>query len=414
MKSTLLFILLFYLVPIYSQTFNSTISEIVNQVSLDSLVKHVRILSGEDSVLIDGKKHLITNRISNTKQPETKAHYLASRYLLDYLNRYLSEVYEQDYLFRSDTIRNIIGVQEGITHPEKKVIISGHYDSILWTYIDTLAPGADDNASGTAVVLESARLFSQIETDFTIYFILWDWEEVGCTGSENFVFEDVTKDDIIYMINLDMIGYDVQDSGYVDLYYGDDKNPLIFIVDSINTLYDIQLRLLNYFINGPGDVVPFIQADICPTLMFLQRYRYYIDDNPYYHTKNDKIEHFNLNYYHKVAKLGIATTLEIALNGIPSSIKNDNNILKHFKVTQNYPNPFNNSTTIAYSVPNTGFITFSVFDLKGNKLDEIILKVNLKERNYIQYNAGRMPSGLYLYQLKYENYLVTKKMIIMK
>ena len=156
-------------------------------------------------------------------------------------------------MFREDTIRNIIAIQEGKTYPDKKIIISGHYDSIAWTYRDTaLAPGADDNASGAAAVLEAIRLISQIETAYTIYYILWDWEEDGCQGSENFVFEDTSRTDLMAMINLDMIAYDTLDSGIVDVYCEGVENPLIKIVTNVNSVYGVNLILKFWYFNGPS------------------------------------------------------------------------------------------------------------------------------------------------------------------
>lgn len=69
------------------------------------------------------------------------------------------------------------------------------------------APGADDNASGAAVVLEAARLLSSIQTPYTIIFALWDEEEIGLIGSANYARHAVQSgEQILGIVNMDMLG----------------------------------------------------------------------------------------------------------------------------------------------------------------------------------------------------------------
>ena len=67
---------------------------------------------------------------------------------------------------------NVIGVLPGAATPGQLVIIGGHYDS-------DDNPGADDNASGTAGVMEAARVMSQYSFDHSLMFVAWDGEEKG-------------------------------------------------------------------------------------------------------------------------------------------------------------------------------------------------------------------------------------------
>lgn len=86
-----------------------------------------------------------------------------------------------------------------------------------------------------------------------------------------------------------------------------------------------------------------------------------------------------------------------------------------FKLENNYPNPFNPSTTINFAIPSEGFTELKVFDILGREVD-ILLKENLKAGNYsVKFNAGRdFASGIYIYTLRSNNYLATKKMILLK
>jgi Zn-dependent M28 family amino/carboxypeptidase len=90
------------------------------------------------------------------------------------------------------------------------IIISAHYDSTTQdsNNITARAPGADDNASGVAAVLELARILSSIDLKNSIQFVLFSGEEQGQWGSRNYakhLYDNNTKIDLL--INLDMIGY---------------------------------------------------------------------------------------------------------------------------------------------------------------------------------------------------------------
>lgn len=102
------------------------------------------------------------------------------------------------------------------------ILITAHYDAIGlrtagW---DTLwnggpAPGADDNASGTAAVMEAARILSGLDLPFDLEFVLFSAEELGRLGSIHYVSEcgESCADEILGVINADMIGYSGNGTG---------------------------------------------------------------------------------------------------------------------------------------------------------------------------------------------------------
>jgi hypothetical protein len=98
---------------------------------------------------------------------------------------------------------NVVGQHTGITRPDDIYIIGAHYDSISY---DSLAPGADDNASGVAAVLEIARLVSEWPSEATVRFIAFDKEEWGLYGSVAYVISHYTES-IRGMVCLDMLAY---------------------------------------------------------------------------------------------------------------------------------------------------------------------------------------------------------------
>lgn len=111
---------------------------------------------------------------------------------------------------------NVVGELTGTTTPEKIYIIGGHYD-----HLEGDRPGGDDNASGTAGVLEAARVLSQYRFESTIRFIAFNGEEDGLVGSKDYVDNHVIPggENIVGMINMDMIlrpGSDVDPHTVID------------------------------------------------------------------------------------------------------------------------------------------------------------------------------------------------------
>ena len=89
-----------------------------------------------------------------------------------------------------------------------------------------------------------------------------------------------------------------------------------------------------------------------------------------------------------------------------------------FKIEQNYPNPFNPSTTIKYSIPKLSFVTIKIYDLLGCEVATLVNEEKPAGNFALRWNAasaaGGLPSGVYFYQLRAENFVETKKMILLK
>jgi len=103
--------------------------------------------------------------------------------------------------------RNIVATKTGLVNPQRQYILCGHYDSISWMPWEE-APGADDNASGVAAVMEIARILKDYHFRSTIKFICFSAEEVGHLGSRHYAEEALREgDQIAGVLNLDMIAY---------------------------------------------------------------------------------------------------------------------------------------------------------------------------------------------------------------
>ena len=109
-----------------------------------------------------------------------------------------------DAIVEDSTSQNVIGTYKSNNNPEgKKVIIGAHYDGVN-------TPAANDNASGTALIMEIARIIAEqkVELPFDLEFIAFGAEEIGLIGSDQYAYS-MTQDEkrnTLFMINFDMVG----------------------------------------------------------------------------------------------------------------------------------------------------------------------------------------------------------------
>jgi len=110
-----------------------------------------------------------------------------------------------------------------------------------------------------------------------------------------------------------------------------------------------------------------------------------------------------------------APTSTLVFKGLITS--SENNLFKipeEFALLQNYPNPFNSITTINYSVPTEIFVTIKIYDVLGKEVTAIV-EENKQAGNYkVQFNASKLVSGIYYYRMQADNYITTKKFILLK
>ena len=131
--------------------FDSSIYKIIQNTNLDSLVTSLRILTGEDSLWIDGDSVSLKNR--SYENNDNSAEFLKYK-----LKNYGLETVVQPF---NVTGKNICGIQTGCLYPDQYYIICAHYDAVT-DY------AADDNATGVATVLEAARILTKYDLKYSL------------------------------------------------------------------------------------------------------------------------------------------------------------------------------------------------------------------------------------------------------
>jgi len=100
------------------------------------------------------------------------------------------------------------------------------------------------------------------------------------------------------------------------------------------------------------------------------------------------------------------------ISATPGSLSGE--IPREFVLRQNFPNPFNPTTTFEFALPQAGFATLKIYDLLGREVASVV-EGNLEARWYqVTWNAGNLPSGVYLYTLAAPNFSDTRKLLLMK
>jgi hypothetical protein len=219
------------------------------------------------------------------------------------------------YPFLEGYSDNVIAELPGSVDPSKIVILSAHYDSRSTDLKDPnmRAPGADDNGSGTANVLELARLFtkSSLKFKYTIRFCSWSGEEGGLLGSRAYAKEMKEKNvNIIAVLNSDMLGWTLPNTsitlGMKDRYT---YVPLLELVNNLTNLYVPELGL-GYSPSCCSDHQSFFEQGY-PAVGYFENVGS-ASDYPHYHKSTDLPQYVNFGQVALISQAIAAATATIA------------------------------------------------------------------------------------------------------
>lgn len=288
--------------PIGIDPEDSSIRAVLTKTNIDSLKLSVEQLSGKVGIFINGETDTITSRHSESDYNEMAADFLHQK-----LQSYGLEVETQAF---DDSGENVIAIQRGTKFPTQYYMICGHYDSMP---NPDSAPGADDNASGTATVLEAARILSELSSEYSIIYALWDEEEQGLLGSRAFVQTAIANRDTIQgIINIDMIGWDSNFDGraLISVQKTGNSEEMGIRAAEIAVQYNLALNPIVADFRLSSDNISFWERGYSAIAI---SEHFGVDFNADYHTRHDRIENFNMSYFHNCAKMAIATLADLAV-----------------------------------------------------------------------------------------------------
>ncbi len=301
-----------------------------------------------------------------------------------------SHIHNGSLQYDTTTIQyNVIAIKVGNVEPNKTNIICAHYDdAVINGAPEVYAPGANDNASGVAVLFETARIMNQINytPKRNIEFIAFAAEELinfGSSGSINYANQAYAQNKQIEMVvNNDAIGnYD--GTWRISIYGLVGFESLANLMSSMRTQYTTLAEDKRILTSLQGtDCQPFYTKGYGTVL---------ISDagsSPVIHTNNDIIDSCEIYYIAEVIKVPLAAMLySDMIVEIPSNMNIADNSINVF------PNPAKD--LIYFDLNNNEYLTsYKVMNLLGNIVNQGNIQNNT---NYI--SIGDLAKGMYILQM---------------
>ncbi|MEC2157602.1 M20/M25/M40 family metallo-hydrolase [Virgibacillus halodenitrificans] len=299
-KASMVFLLcLLIATPVYAspaggadQAFDN---KIVKRVKTENIYDHVAYLS----------------QVIGSRGAGTEGELEIVDYLVDQFRSYgYKDVKVHEFTFPSGgkniTSYNVEAVKEPMKNHNKgqEIIVGAHHDSVPW------GPGANDDASGTAALLELARVFADTPTDTTIKFVAFGAEEYGLWGSRRYA-EEMTNQEIdntVAMFQMDMVGS--ADAGDLVMFTANgEKNTVTDLGAAAGSRVS---ELVPYSELGRSDHVPFHNLGI-PAALFI-----HTPLEPWYHTEDDLLKYISKEKLKDVSNIVGAAIYQIARKDTPA------------------------------------------------------------------------------------------------
>ena len=268
-------------------------------------------------------------------------------------------------------MRNIIArlPSQHTTKPNRIFILCAHYDSKAnrdsnWNPLTSKAPGANDNGSGVAIMLETAYLLSKFKFNCELRFIAFSGEEVGLIGSQHYAKKAAESgENIVATFNVDMVGFNwINDQ--TDIVTNRHSSWIVEFTRIINTWFDFDLEIREFRddLFGYSDHKPFWTqgydaVTLVESITPWRDSRGY-EANPFYHTSKDTVDKINLNLVTKVARLILSALYNLA--------SRDSNSLP---------------TKPLITFDSSPIVNQNPFEIKGRILSPFPLKVAIASKN---------------------------------
>lgn len=381
MKLTYIFILgLIFSLKINAQTHNDFHQSLVDQVNYENIEENLTDFANF------GEKQLGSSAATNA------LNWMVGLYQSwGYTNIEQHEVNQW-----GQTGYNLIVTKTGSVYPDTYIIIDGHYDTIN-------GPGANDNGSGTAIILEMARILKDINTEYSIKFIHFTAEEWGLIGSYQYVEDIVIPQnlDIRLVFNIDQVGGiagDINDTitcerdesspNYNNSQSADFTNQLMTCMELYSDL-DINLS----YAYG-SDYVPFQEEGFVITGL------YEFNESPYPHSSQDTVANVDFDFIHQVAKgtMGALCHFAQAFNVMETDDQNSGSVIT-------FPNPVDKILTV--KTLRSGEKQIQLNDLSGK-----IIFQDVFSDNEFHIDTSKMPDGIYILNILDGKSVSNQKIIV--
>ena len=302
-----------------------------------------------------------------------------------------------------ETADNILAVQWGTRTPEEFVICGAHYDSWNADGVDPdtiRSPGADDNATGVAGILETARILSYYTFDRTIIYANWCAEEIGLVGSAAYAADMAAQRmDIVGYFNLDMTGYLEGGSDiHVHLMYTTQDSLIGRYVFNFSHVYYPEMPIRQAWLQwGDSDYSSFNRNGYPAVHPFEDVHA----SSPYIHGRND-ILGLSVNNLEQSKRF---TELNLGLVATLAGLNHDGIVETQETHVALYPNPTKDAVNI---MCDDALQRIEVY----NRLGQQVNVVRLRGECHTILNTSDYASGIYMLRVVSTQGVTTKQLVI--
>lgn len=360
------------------------------------------------------------------------------------------QAWPQDFAVGSFTRTNYIARYAGLLDEAVTYGVSGHYDCV------SVSPGADDNGTATAAVMEALRVLSAYEFRHSIRYFAFDAEENGLKGSIAYVQDVLPKwEDFRGLINMEMVGYYDDAANSQNLPFGFDQlfpaataaiegdssrgnfltnvanttsTPLMQAFDSCAALYVPELRVISLATPGTGSSTPDLRrSDHAPfwdaglqALMLTDGADF---RNYHYHTAGDSVGTLDMQFFYRNVKAVVATLAKLAdplhadaavsdtfLIDVPVAVKEEMNI-SDLRVS---PNPSSGLIRVEWTQEGAAELRLSVWDASGRRvalLSEGIVEQGVHRLEWNGKSAG-LSAGTYFLAMEQKGERIIRSFVL--
>ena len=404
----------------------------LESVDIETIVKSVDSNSVKSYLeRVEGVRHHIANlpHLDSTRS-----------YVVNYLDSMNLDTTIQYFPFTGGLIgQNLLGRDEGVQNVTGEYLVGGHYDTV------NNSPGADDNGTAVAALMEIARVFKNYNFDHTVRYVSWDKEEAGLLGSTYYVNNMPEDIKVKGYLNFEMLGYysdkpntqilpagfefifpevtqlvsqdDFRGNFLTNVGNGANSNTIMMQFDSIAGEYVPELRVLSLASPGNGISVPdLLRSDHAPfwaqglpavMLTDASEFR-----NPNYHTELDVIDSLNMNFLTNNVKASVAyLAVKAGVNhkgfaSIGSSIINSTTNNNAWKIgIEIFPNPASDLINVRFETALNAVTKVEILDMTGKIV--LLDKISTGTTSY-QASVHDLVVGQYIIRLESEGKATTK------
>ena len=222
--------------------------EMLEQVNKDRALTDLRRITGEEPICIDNKCYTIKNR-----QTGGEGLRWAENYIFNELVNLGYSVKRMDWVNSGHSDQNIIATKPGAMSTDEKIFFVAHLDGVKKGLLDRF-PTSDDNARGVVDLIELARILSSYSFNRSVILFFSTGEEQGTLGVRSYLSQLSQSElsSIKYVVDIDVVGNDVNQDGVMELWHGGDPQSLDLAEKLSEIIQSTQLNLSPDLVVGCG------------------------------------------------------------------------------------------------------------------------------------------------------------------